>query len=96
MAGLNLFYDELLNTQVIRIDAKRDILNTLPITDEQFITALRTMANSITFDGETLNIELKDTLRALQRVKHETNFDPKIEQNRTPSNPVIATKKTLL
>ena len=62
------------------------------MTSITFFYIIKCMINNITFDGETLNIELKNTFRALQRVKNETTFDPKIEQNRTPSNLVIAIK----
>ena len=81
-----------------RVDVVLMFSNELPslflkATKEEKNLIIKCMTNSITFDGETLNIELKDTFRALQRVKNETIFDPKFEQNRTPSNPVIATKK---
>ena len=62
-------------------------------TPEEKKLIVTTMVKSITFDGENLKIELKDTFKVLQNLNKTTKNTLRTPNLRTPQKPSVRTKK---
>ena len=65
-------------------------------TPEEKKVIISTMIKSIIFDGENVQIELKDTFKALQNVNKVVKISVRNPNLRTPENASISTKNDVL
>lgn len=65
-------------------------------TSEEKKIIISTMVKSIIFDGENVQIELKETFKALQNVNKIVKIGDRNLNLRTPENPIISTKNDVL
>ena len=63
-------------------------------TPEERKLIISTMTKSIVFDGENIEIELKDTFKALQNLNKTEKIALRNDNLRTPENSIISTKNS--